>query len=153
MKFTAVSFRRTTPECLYSHRVFHPLWNVRRRIFTHFVAPRDLNFLHLAKKHFKFSFDLHFFGSQTKQKKIRNQFSRWSFSFVIVIQPTHSYTTASRAHLCWCTDDSTGKKRRKTVKSIQKIMLNIPSSVACHVSVSSNVFTALRVNFTRTFLF
>jgi hypothetical protein len=43
------------------------------------------------------------------------------------------------------------QKRRKTVKSIQKIMLNIPSSVACHVSVSSNVFTALRVKFYQNF--
>jgi hypothetical protein len=31
--------------------------------------------------------------------------------------------------------------KKKTVGSIQKIMLNVRSSVACHVSVSSNVST------------
>lgn len=68
MKFTAVSFRRTTPECLYSHRVFHPLWNVRR-IFTHFVAPRDLNFLYLAKKIFPIFLWLAFFWQSNEVKE------------------------------------------------------------------------------------
>lgn len=36
-----------------------------------------------------------------------------------------------------------GQKRRKTVESVQNFLLNIPSSVACHVSVSSNVFNGI----------
>lgn len=67
----------------------------------------------------------------------------WIIS-VIVQRGLHTYTIVMFFCLwryrCWCTGWFNGHEK-KTVGSIQKIMLNVRSSVACHVSVSSNVST------------
>ena len=122
IKFTAVSFRRTTPECLYSHRVFHPLWNVRRRISTHFVAPRDSNLLYLAKKYFKFSFDLHFFG----RRKFGNSFPDEAFHLWLW-SSQHTLIQLHAAYICiGARMIQRAKKEEKQLKAYKKLCWIFP---------------------------
>lgn len=144
MKFTAVSFRRISQQIVFfiHHETFGD-------VFLRTLTFHETEFSFTERGNISFfPFWLALFLAIEGKQKSETEFSEWS-SFVGVV---HTNTRLQAANACvlvygWFN----GRKRRKTVKSIQKIMLNIPSSVACHVSVSPNVFTALRVNFNQNF--